>query len=375
MGQEVVLAQYGSSSNPTSFAYKNKIINGDMRLNQRYDLLGSTTTTAGYMCDRWNLQNNVSGGSYTNAQVADAPPGFTYSTKITINSALTVSYFNFVQFIEGFNYQDLAWGTSGAKSVTVSFWIKASVSGNYTFCMYDHTGTATRGYAAPYNVASSNTWQYVTITIPGDTSGSNWSQTNSSNSYCLSCAFILYNTATPTFTSAWGASPGFLAGSASFVGSSGATWQVTGVQVEVGPTATPYDYRSYGTELSLAQRYFYRQYGIAWTLGIINQASGSWTLTTITHPTTMRVAPTFGHNLTDAKRISGSPSANQWSVYNQNVGWGSISFSPASTFEGIFNGGGTTTQGAAGGYYTTFSAGSTHIRLGSNVYVEWAAEI
>jgi hypothetical protein len=227
-------------------------------------------------------------------------------------------------------------------------------------------------YVTSYTVNSANTWEYKTITIPGPTTGT-WL---SNNGIGVWIAWDLgSNTNLGATANTWSA--GFfrrVSGGQTTFNSVGAYMRLTGVQFEEGTIATPFEFRQYTTELQLAQRYFYRLYDMTWSLGIINQASGSWTLASMTHPTTMRANPTFGHNLTDAKRVAASPTANQWAVYNQNVGWGSISFSPASTFQGIFNGGGTTVQGHAGGYYTTFSAGATHIKLGSNVYIEWSAE-
>lgn len=375
MGQEVVLAQYASTNYSTGF--RNRIINGDMRIDQRNNGATNTATnvTYNYNLDRYNLNLSSSGaaGKMTYNQSTDVPTGYGFTKSISVQTitAWTGSnnYDGFTQSIEGSNIADLMWGTAYAQPATLSFWVKMGASGTYWLSISNLNDLS---YVASYTVNSPGTWEFKTITVPGPTTGT-WLNTTGIG------AWLAYDLGSNTnlggTANTWSA--GFnrrITGGQTTFNSVGAYMRLTGIQFEAGTYATPFEFRQYTTELQLCQRYFYRQYGIAWTLGIINQSSGSWTLTSVVHPTTMRIAPTFGHNLTDAKRISGSPSADQWSVYNQNVGWGSISFSPASTFEGIFNGGASTTQGHAGGYYTTFSAGATHIRLGSNVYVEWSAE-
>ena len=378
MTSAVTLAQ-SASAGYTPF-FKNRVINGAMRIDQRN--LGASTTPAVdgvFHIDRWQSYGTGAAPSkysvQRNAGAVTPPPGFDHYLGLTSLSAYPSAagdYLSQSQYIEGNNIVDFAWGTSSAKTVTLSFWVRSSLSGQFGGAIQN--AARNRSYPYIYTITSPNTWEYKTITIPGCPDGT-WLTDNS-----IGCQVIfnigvgtVYGSGTPgAWANAnwWGST-----GDTKITAVNGATWYITGVQLEVGSAATSFDYRNYGTELALCQRYFYRMYGVSCTLGIINQASGSWTLTTMTHPTTMRTNPTFGHNLTDAKRVVASPTANQWAVYNQNVGWGSISFSPASTFEGIFNGGGTTARGHAGGYYTTFSAGATHIYLGSNLYMEWAAEL
>jgi hypothetical protein len=280
-------------------------------------------------------------------------------------------YSNIQQYIEGQSIADLMWGTANARPVTLTFWVKISITG--TFGVVLRSANAGLSYAVSFSYPTANTWQLVTATIPGPTTGV-FNRDNTVG-FSINWDMGVGPALSISATGAWQSANALgLTSGTKLTQTTGATYQLTGVQLEVGTNLSGFDFRPYPVELMLCQRYFNRMYGLFWSLGIINQAGGSWTLATMTHPTTMRTNPTFGHNLTDAKRVVASPTANQWAVYNQNVGWGSISFSPASTFEGIFNGSGTTTRGHAGGYYTTFTAGSTHIYLGSNVYMEWAAE-
>lgn len=381
MTSAVTLAQI--ASNVSTQAFKNRVINGDMRIDQR-NLGASQTPAAGinYFLDRWqlNLAQSSKLSIQRNAGSVTPPVGFTNYLGLTSLSAYSIvasDFHTLRQVIEGFNVTDLAYGTADAKTITLSFWVRSSLTGTFGGCL--NNASFTRGYPYTYTISNPNVWEYKTVTIPGDTTGT-W-PTDNTGGLLLGWTLGTGSTYTSGTTNSWngitggGFAPLAATGVTSVVGTNGATFYITGVQVEIGTAASSFDYRPYALELTLCQRYFYRVYGIFWSLGIINQASGSWTLASMSHPTAMRTNPTFGHNLTDANRVTASPTANQWSVYNQNVGWGSISFSPASTFQGIFNGSGSTVQGHAGGYYTTFSAGSTHIGLGSNLYIEWSAEL
>ena len=235
-------------------SFKNRIINGNMVIDQRATAI--TLNTAGtFMTDRW-CQNNGGSAVMTGARSTDGPTGLTQSSLlITTTTGSAPSAGNLVdifQPIEGYNIADLAYGTASAQTTTVSFWVKSSLTG--TFCVAYGNASGNRSYVTTYTINSANTWEYKTVTITGDTTGT-WGTTNGVG---LSLFFDMgsgsnYNTT----ANAWAS--GFytrVSGATSLSATTGATWQVTGVQFEVGTVATSFDYRPYGTELALCQRYY-----------------------------------------------------------------------------------------------------------------------
>jgi hypothetical protein len=251
----------------TGFGFKNRIINGNMVIDQRNAGASVTITTSGgyiYSVDRFGNFNN-SGTNYTSEQVEDAPTGFYQSTKLTFGSAISLTTQNeatFFQIIEGFNVADLGWGAGGAQAITVSMWVKASFTGTFSIGFCNDAGT--RSYATTYTISAADTWEYKTFNIAGDTSGT-WLKTSGGGLYVRwniiagSSFQVAANNAWATRTGAYNAADGIYGtkaiGAASSI-SAGATWQVTGVQLEKGSTATSFDYRPYGTELALCQRYY-----------------------------------------------------------------------------------------------------------------------
>ena len=240
------------SSGPLS--NRNKIINGDMRIDQRNGGSSVTPGASDYTLDRWRFDLSQA-SKLTCQQVADAPTGFTHSTKITSSSSYSVGasdYFLYIQKIEGYNSADLALGTSNAKTFTVSFHVKSSQTG--TFCAAIRSSSYNYTYPATFTVSSANTWEYKTITISGPTSGTGWDTDNSSGmelSFTLGSGSNFAGTA-----NTWTASNKFgVSGQVNIVSTSGATFYVTGVQLEVGSAATPFEHRSYGQELALCHRY------------------------------------------------------------------------------------------------------------------------
>ena len=254
MTQAAALAQYGSTG--VSQGFKNRIINGGMVLSQRN---GTSAVTidggASYTLDRYLCQDNTD-GSYTVAQSSVAPAGFNNSLLVTItgtDSSLTTTQFGrIVQRIEGLNVGDLAWGTASAKTVTLSFWARSSVTGTFSGTLVNDSGN--RVYAFTYTINSANTWEFETITIAGDTSGT-WLTTNGTGiELNLSIGAGPDRSVT---AGSWGTSLAYAAtGQTNLFATNGATFYLTGVQLEVGSTATSFDYRPYTTELQLAQRYY-----------------------------------------------------------------------------------------------------------------------
>jgi hypothetical protein len=234
---------------------RNLIINGDMRIDQRN--VGSAVTSASnvYLTDRWQLQINGTTNTPSFQQVTDAPTGFQYSLKATSNGSETLPTNGAVtprQRIEGFNSAHLLYGTSNAKTVTISFWVKSSLTGTWTISITN--SSFSRSYIAEYTINSANTWEYKTVTITGDTAGT-W---NTDNTTGLIVQFpVDTDTILDATPNAWLAGNyRTTSGSNRLLGTSGATWQVTGIQLEVGDTATPFEHRPYDMELARCQRYY-----------------------------------------------------------------------------------------------------------------------
>lgn len=238
------------------FGFKNRIINGAMVISQRGTSF-ATPADGAYTLDRW--QTNTSGGGvYSVAQSSDAPVGFSNSTLITVTTADasigSSDYYIFTQRIEGNNTVDFAFGTASAAPVSISFWVKASVTGAYGVSLLAYNASY-RTYISTVTVSSANTWEYKTITVSGDTA----SAIRTNNNWGMALAFDLgcgssFNTTAGSWTAGekYGTS-----GSTKLISTSGATFYITGVQLEKGSTATSFDYRPYGTELQLCQRYYW----------------------------------------------------------------------------------------------------------------------
>lgn len=231
---------------------RNRIINGDMRIDQRAAV---TTTNSSYTVDRWQL-GIVSTGAVQSAQSNDGPAGFPNSLLFDVTTADTSiaagEYGVLTQYIEGLNASDLAWGTASAQTVTLSFWVKSTTTG--TYCLSLRNQANSRSYVATYSVASANTWEYKTVAVPGDTSGT-WLTTNSTG---ISIAFCFAVGSTfQTTAGAWQAG-NFLGSSAqvNLLASTANEVRITGVQLEPGTVATPFERRSFGQELALCQRYY-----------------------------------------------------------------------------------------------------------------------
>ena len=243
-----------SLNTPNTFGFKNRIINGGMVIDQRNAGASVTPTAHAYTLDRWYAVMSQA-SKYSVQQTATAPEGFINSLKVTSLSAYTVGaseYFQITQQIEGLNVSDLGWGTANAKTVTLSFQVYSSLTG--TFGGVIANGTFNRSYPFSYSIPVANTWTTISITIAGDTSGT-WLTTNGVGIYTM---FSLGSGATVSGTSgAWvGGGYRSATGATSVVGTSGATFYITGVQLEKGSTATSFDFRDYGRELAMCQRYY-----------------------------------------------------------------------------------------------------------------------
>lgn len=254
------MAVNGGIAMSSSFL-RNKVINGDMRIDQRNAGASVTPTTDGwYTLDRWRfgLSQASKVSIQQNAGGVTPPTGFTKYLGVTSLSAYTLlstDYFILGTYLEGVNTADLAWGTASASSVTLSFWVRASITGTYPVVFRNNAYN--RGYVATYTVNSANTWEFKTITIAGDTTGTWATDTNAGIrvEFSLGAGSSLNTTAGVWSSSALLIS---VSGAVSVVGTNAATWYVTGVQLEAGTVATPFERRMYGHELALCQRYYYR---------------------------------------------------------------------------------------------------------------------
>jgi hypothetical protein len=234
------------------YGFKNRLINSAMMIDQRNAGASVTANDSVFPVDRFSIRTSLSSKG-TAQQSTTVPAGFKNSLLFTSTAATSLGasdYMTITQFIEGFNVADLGWGTANAQTVTLSFWVRSSLTGTFGGSL---NNTSSRSYPFTYTISSANTFEYKTITIAGDTSGT-WPTDNTS---CIRLWLGLGVGSTYSGTAGAWAGAAYLSatGATSVVGTNGATFYVTGVQLEVGSTATSFDYRPYGTELNLCQRY------------------------------------------------------------------------------------------------------------------------
>jgi hypothetical protein len=289
--------------------FKNRIYNGQMQIDQRNAGASVTPTASGYTLDRWRAGLSVS-SKFSVQQTATAASGFNYSLKATSLSAYTVGAaetFIIGQFIEGYNFADMGFGTANAKTITLSFWVQSSLTGTFGGSL--RNDTPDRSYPFTYTISAANTWEQKTITIAGDTTGT-WLTTNGTGAivtWALGAGSSFSGTAgawaAGNYTSATGAT--------SVVGTNGATFYITGVQLEKGSTATSFDYRPYGTELALCQRYYWRvsATGGGPLLGFGSASSATQSTAVGNFPVEMRTAPTYDFSSLNISTASGSTAA------------------------------------------------------------------
>jgi hypothetical protein len=228
-----------------------------MVIDQRNAGASVTPATDTYTLDRWGYAASQA-SKFTvqqNAASVTPPAGFTNYLGATVASAVTIGaadFFWIQQFIEGYNIADLAWGTASAQSVTLSFWVRSSLTGTFGGALQNSANN--RSYPFSFTISAANTWEYKTVTIAGDTTGT-WLTTNGKG---IRLSFGLGVGSDRTGTAgAWAAANYASAtGATSVVGTAGATFYVTGVQFEAGTVASPFERRDYGRELIMCQRYY-----------------------------------------------------------------------------------------------------------------------
>ena len=313
------MALVGTINASNDFGFKNRLINGAMMVDQRNAGSAVTVNNVGiFSADRWaNVARATGGGVYSAQQVSDAPTGFSNSLKFTVTtvdtSLGTTDYYFSWQKIEGFNTADLIFGTANAKAVTLSFWVKSNITGQFSAFLANATEVYNQPFA--YTVNAANTWEFKTITFTGATAGT-W--VGATNGVGLIVGFALANGTSLQGTSGvWTTSSVYGAtGDVNWMATLSNTFQVTGVQLEKGSTATSFDYRPYGTELALCQRYYWK--GI---LPIMRNWTGSTIAvsSSIGFPVTMRATPSIG---VDTGAVDSSY-ASSMSTYQSSIGSGS----------------------------------------------------
>jgi hypothetical protein len=296
----------GAAASP--FGLKNRIINGDMRIDQRN--AGASVTPANaadtYTTDRWGYYVNQA-SKITAQQSTTAPVGFNYSLKTTSSSAYTIGagdLFILSQQIEGYNVADLGFGTANAKTFTLSFWVYSSLTG--TFGGSFMNSAQSRSYPFTYTISSANTWEQKTITATADTTGT-WLTTNGRG---LSVFFQIGTGSSFVGTAgSWANATYFGAtGATNLVATNGATFYITGVQLEVGSTATPFERRLYNQELANCQRYCYvpNVTGATTPIAMGNARDTTYAYVMANMPVTMRTSPSISYNSISNFYISGS---------------------------------------------------------------------
>jgi hypothetical protein len=285
------ITQEGKFNSNATFGFRNRIFNGDMRIDQRN--AGAAVTASGsFPVDRFGVTHTTD-GAFSAQQDSSAPAGFVNSVKITTTTAdgtlAATQTLNYRQAIEGTNVSDLAWGTANAKTVTLSFWVRSSLTGTFGGSL--RNSAVDRSYPFSYSISVADTWEYKSVTIAGDISGT-WLTTNGVGVYIT---FGLGSGSDRSGTAgAWASGNSVQStGSVSVIGTLNATWYITGVQLEVGSVATPFERRPYGTELALCQRYYWRVTREAgqntrFAIGVaVTTTQGDYV---IKNPVTMRIA-------------------------------------------------------------------------------------
>jgi hypothetical protein len=319
-GGDKITFEDGSTVGSGWAGFKNRLINGSIQIDQRFAgaNTGNTVFDA-YTVDRWFEQNL--GVFVTCQQVTDAPAGFYNSYKKTINIANNFSssgYSNFQQVIERNNVTDLKWGTADAAPLTLSFWVKSSLVGLHSVALQNYNSGTRRSNVSGYTINQANTWEYKTITFSGDT------VVNAGNGNALNGASVqvrfsqgsIAQYSTTTLDSWQSADKFFNENAVKVASTAGATWQVTGVQLEKGSQATSFEYRPYGTELQLCQRYcqtITRAIN-SLSVGLSYKQGGNYILTNISYPT-MRVSPSWDNPPTSWKTDS-DMTATQAAAYD-----------------------------------------------------------
>ena len=327
---------------------RNRIINGNMVIDQRNAGASVTATDGGYTLDRWAAISYASASKFSiqqNAGSVTPPTGFTNYLGCTSLSAYSVGatdIYGLYQRIEGFNVADLQWGTASAKTVTLSFVVYSSLTG--TFGGAINNSAQNRSYPFSYSIPSANTWTTISVTIPGDTSGT-W-LTTTGIGIQVSLGIGVGTTRSGT-AGAWAGATYYSAtGAVSVVGTSGATFYITGVQLEVGTKATPYEMQIYSDQLAQCQRYCQ----IApYPFTVPNYArTTTQVFANYAYPVTMRASPTASFTTANWALVSGGSFITPSALAADSLGVQTFQFYATVS---------STTVGFGGNTYTTSANG------------------
>jgi hypothetical protein len=315
----------------TGFGFKNRIINGAMMIDQRNAGASVTISDSGagqYTLDRWRFYENTD-GVITSQQSSVAPAGFTNSLLVTVtttDSSIGAGQIAILeQKIEGLNVSDLGWGTADAQPVTLSFKVRSSVTGTFGGSLRNSADT--RSYPFSYTISSANTWTNISVTVVGDTTGT-WLTTNGVGlivTFGLSVGSNFVGTANSWASANYQSATG----QTNLLGTSGATFYITGVQLEKGSTATSFDYRPYGTELALCQRYTWVINANYYSRRLIFGTGSNGSIWNPQFPVTMRTTPSLITKNFNSTNVEG---------YNYSSGSAIGSFSSITAAEGDTSG-------------------------------------
>jgi hypothetical protein len=334
-----------------------------MVIDQRNAGASVTPTSGQYTLDRWQAGAQIS-STYSVQQSSTAPTGFSKSllvTSLATTSIVAGSYYSVLQIVEGFNSSDLGFGTASASTVTISFWVRSSLTG--TFGGFVENANVDRSYPFSYIISAANTWEQKTVTVAGDTTGTWVGATNGGGIY-LGFSLGMGSTRQGTANTWQAGNYRSVTGETPIVGTNGATFYITGVQLEKGSTATSFDYRPYGTELALCQRYYYKSIVPSGTTRYGTGFNNSTTLAYIALNllVSMRIAPTA---------LEQSGTAGDYSV--GIVADGAVTCNAVPVFYGA------TTEAARVGFPVasglTAGQGCNFRAVNTNAYLAWSAEL
>ena len=267
---------------------RNFLINGGCAIDQRN---GGSSVTTGFAIDRTQIEGFDGGGTGTGQQVTDSPSGFTHSLKITVTgtdtSLASTDFYTLRQIVEGYNIAHLGFGASGGTSVTLSFFVKSSLTGNFSCSLGN--GDNNRSYPIMYTINTADTWEKKTMTFPADTTGT-WGTGNGRGilvRWSLGAGSGRLGTANQ-----WNGSQAHGAtGTTNLFATNAATFQITGLQLEAGSVATDFEHRSFAQEFALCQRYFQKNATAQMYLTLVRTADNQHRLN-LNLPVTMRATPT-----------------------------------------------------------------------------------
>jgi hypothetical protein len=360
------IALTGTVAMGSSFK-RNRIINGDMRVDQRNaGASGNLAAATIYTVDRWaTYASQASKATFQqNAGSVATPTGFSNYIGITVGASANVSLaagdiFQLYQVIEGYNIADFDWGKATAKNVTISFWVRSSLTGTFSGSIYM---SGVSSYVFEYSISQANTWEYKTVSITANTSYSPSSTTTGSG-----CVVSFDLGAGSTYTGSAGSWTGSIktksTSSVSVITTNSATFYITGVQLEVGSVATPYERQIYSDQLAQCQRYYYRQTPAA-TTALYGQGLNDSTTAAngfVAFPVPMRTAPT-------ALEQSGTATHYRVQITGNVINCSAVpTFNSADTwFSSVVF---TVASGLTAGQASLIRAGST------SGYLGWSAEL